>query len=156
MIRVCFAHHLGNTVNAHGLRVGVVKKGPIANSHIVSHEIAGLIVAHTIPTGLPITPQVSDGVDPRFRFHQPVTLASCHNPSQACLTCPHATTPARPYASNTHSSPRPGTRTHVLHSMRDLCPLQPHLHQRHVLLIHLRRQLAFYRLFQDMIHRQTE
>src|SRR5262249_41092172 len=96
MIRVGFAHHLGHTVNAHGLRVAVVKTHPIANSHIVPHEIAGLIVAHTVPASLPIAPQVSDGIDPRFRFHQPVPFASCHNPSQVCLTCPHAATPARP------------------------------------------------------------
>src|SRR5215471_12157512 len=93
MVWIPRTHHLAHTVDAHRLRIAVVEKDLVPHPHVVPHEVAGLIVAHPIPAGRPMTLQVSDGVDTRFRFHQPVTFAPCHNPSQTGYCVPQLAPP---------------------------------------------------------------
>jgi len=51
---------------------------------------------------------------------------------------------------------RPRTRTYLLHSVGNVCRFEYHLHQCHVLFIHLRSHQGFYRLFHDVVHRQPQ
>jgi len=47
-------------------------------------------------------------------------------------------------------------RTHFLHRLRNVSCFQHHLHQGHVLFIHLRRHLGFDGFFHDVIDRETQ
>lgn len=65
--------HSSDAGDSRGIAVGMVEEDEVADLHVVAHEIAGLMVADTIPAGGPIPLERLDGIALRFRLHQPVS-----------------------------------------------------------------------------------
>ena len=55
VIGIGFSHHLGDTIDAHRLRIAVIEQDAIAFFHVIAHEVARLVVAHAIPAGCAVT-----------------------------------------------------------------------------------------------------
>jgi hypothetical protein len=70
---MCSPRHACRTDNTRGRAAAVVDQDRVSQSHIVSHEIAGLVVPDTDPARslMGCLRQIVDGKDMGLRFHQP-------------------------------------------------------------------------------------
>jgi len=68
-----FAYDGGRAGHGRRISARMIKQHPVADLHLVTHEIAGLIIPHTAPAcGLPrASGQVLDRKTLRLRFHEP-------------------------------------------------------------------------------------
>ena len=79
-IRVGLAGHFHDADDAYFFAVRVVEKYLVTDPHVVTHHVARLVVANTVPGFAPIALEIIDAVDIGLGFHQPV----CHVFSHAC------------------------------------------------------------------------
>jgi len=68
-IRVRFARYFHNADDSRLFAVGMVEEDLIADSHIVTHHISGLVVSNTVPHFAAIFGEIVDAVNVGFGLH---------------------------------------------------------------------------------------
>src|SRR5690606_22197924 len=78
LVRIGLAGHGGGSDDAGDLGVRVVEQHLVADFHAITHEVAGLVVAHAVPRLGPDAFEVVDGECVGFGLHQPVSAPLAH------------------------------------------------------------------------------
>jgi hypothetical protein len=72
VVRVTRTCNAGQPRDARWVRIGGIEQHRVADAHLVSHEIARLVIPHALPARDVIAREIVNGVGGGLAFHQPV------------------------------------------------------------------------------------